>query len=169
MQIYLDDDDAPNPADREAAVRIITDVMRNDVISRGTFIIEGYSSARRIAQALTAARNDELRRGFSRPYQMRRTRRAPGSPAVLARWPDLRPLYRWLEVDGVRFQNYRATRNRTPLISDDGRIEVEERPDFWTACIDGRPVIGCGAVRRFKGEIEAARAALERLAKDLTL
>lgn len=169
MRIHLDDDDAPNPADREAAIRIITEVMRNDVISRGTFVIEGYSSARRIAQALTAARNDELRQGFSRPFRMRSTKRAPGSPAVLAKRPDLRPLYRWLDVDGVRFQNYRAAWNRTPLISDDGRIEVEERPDFWSASIDGRPVIACGAARHFKTEVDAARGALERLAKDLTL
>lgn len=169
MHIYRDDDDAPNPTDRETAVRVITEIMRNDVISRGTFIIEGYSSALRIAQALTAARNDERRHGFSKPFKMRATRRARGSPAVLAKRPALRPLYRWLEVDGVRFQNYRASWNEIPLISDDGRIEIEQRPDFWSACIDGRPVVDCGAVRHFESEVEAARAALHRLATDLTL
>jgi hypothetical protein len=143
--------------------------MRNDVMSRGTFLIEGYSSARRIAQALTAARNDECRRGFSKPFRMRAIKRARGSAAVLAKRPSLRPLHRWLEVDGVRFQYYRVARNQTPLISDDGRIELEERPEFWTACIDGRPVVTCGATRRFKSETEAARAAIERLAKDITL
>jgi hypothetical protein len=78
-------------------------------------------------------------------------------------------LHRWLEVDGVRFQYYRVGRNQTPLISDDGRIEIEERPDFWTASIDGRPVVDCGATRHFKTETDAARAALHRLATDLTL
>jgi len=169
LKILLDDDDAPNPADRETAVRIITEIMHSDVISRGTFLIEGYSSARRIAQALTAARNDECRRGFSKPFRMRAIKRARGSAAVLAKRPSLRPLHRWLEVDGVRFQYYRAAWNKEPLISDDGRIELEERPDFWTACIDGRPVVTCGATRRFKSETEAARAAIERLAKDITL
>ncbi|ADJ24788.1 hypothetical protein Hden_2993 [Hyphomicrobium denitrificans ATCC 51888] len=169
MKIFLDDDDAPNPADRETAVRIVTEIMRNDVMSRGTFLIEGYSSARRIAQALTAARVDEVRRGFSKPFRMRAIKRARGADAVMEKWPSLRPLHRWLEVDGVRFQYYRATWNRAPLISDDGRIELEERPDFWTACIDGRPVVTCGATRRFDTEIAAARAALERLAKDIML
>lgn len=44
MHIHLDDDDAPNLADRETAVRIVAEIMRNDVISRGTFVIEGYSA-----------------------------------------------------------------------------------------------------------------------------
>lgn len=169
LHIHLDDDDAPNPADRETAVRIITEIMRNDVISRGTFLIEGYSSARRIAQALTAARIDECRRGFSRPFRMRAIKRARGSAAVLAKRPSLRPLHRWLEVDGVRFQYYRAAWNRAPLISEDGRIELEERPGFWSASIDGCPVVTCGAMRRFATETEAARAALQRMATDLTL
>lgn len=169
MHIHLDDDDAPNPADRETAVRIITEIMRNDVISRGTFLIEGYSSARRIAQALTAARIDECRRGFSKPFRMRPIRRARGASAVMEKWPSHRPLHRWLEVDGVRFQYYRAAWNRAPLISEDGRIEIEERPDFWTASIDGCPVVTCGAMRRFATETEAARAALQRMATDLTL
>lgn len=169
MHIHLDDEDAPNPADRETAVRIITQIMRNDVISRGAFIIEGYSSARRIAQALTAARNDECRKGFSKPFRMRKIKRARGSLIVLSKWPSFHPLHRWLDVDGVRFQYYRVARNKTPLISDDGRIEIEERPDFWTASIDGRPVIDCGASRRFKSETEAARAAVALLATDLTL
>lgn len=150
-------------------MRIITDIMRNDVISRGTFIIEGYSSARRIAQALTAARNDECRRGFSKPFRMRRIKRAPGSDAVLAKWPSLHPLYSWLDVDGVRFQNYRGKWNKTTLISDDARIEIEKMADFWTASIDGHPVVDCGAMRHFKSETDAARAALHRLVTDITL
>ena len=169
MIIHLDEDDAPNPADREQAVRIIKTILANHVTSRGVFMVEGYSAARLIAQALTAAREDERRRGFATPFKMRKIKPAPGAPAVLAKWPALRPLRRWLEVDGMRFQNYGGAWNGTPLISDDGRIVIEERPDFWTAHIDGHPVPTRRATLHFKSEIEAARTALHRLATDLTL
>lgn len=44
------------------------------------------------------------------------------------------------------FQNHRGAWNATPLISDDGRILIKERPGFWSA-----------------------KTALQRLATDLTL
>jgi hypothetical protein len=85
MRIHLDEDDAPNPADRETAEQVITAIMTNDVISRGSFVIEGYSAARRIAKALTAARADERRIGFATPFRMREIVPAKGAPAVMAR------------------------------------------------------------------------------------
>lgn len=133
------------------------EVMRNDVISRGTFIIEGYSSARPIAQAMTAARDDECRNGFSKPFRMRPIKRSPGSPAVLVKWPSLHPLYSWLDVDGARFQNCRGKWNRTRLISDDARIEIEQRPRF-----DGHPVVDCGAQTR---TVEAIQRLAQRECK----
>ena len=162
MKIYLDEDDAPNPADREAAERIITDIVTNDVITKGTFVVEGYSAARRIAQALTAARRDERRRGFNTPYRMRRTKAAPGAAAVMAKWPSLRPLYHWIAIDGVRFQSYRADQHRTPMISDDARIRIEGRGDCWIAYVDGAELINCGVARRFDSEVAAITAAIAR-------
>ena len=168
MLIHLDEDDAPNPADREKAVRVIKTILANHVTSRGVFMVEGYSAARLIAQALTAARVDERRQGFVTPFKMRSIKPPPGAPAVLAKWPALRPLRRWLEIDGTRFQNYRGW-NGTPLISDDGLIVIEERPDFWSAHIDGHPVRTRRATLHFESELEAAQTALHRLATDLTL
>ncbi len=163
MRIYLNNDDCPNSRDRDAAVRIVEDIVLNDVVTKGTFVIEGYSAARRIARALTVARADERRLGFETPMPMRGLAPASGSPVVLARWPSLRPLYHWLTVDGVRFQSYRADAHRTPLISEDGRIRIEQHGDFWVAQVDGAEVISCGLVRRFDNEIEAVRAALAKV------
>lgn len=70
------------------------------------FIIEGYSAVRRIAQALTAARRDERRLGFATPFRMRPIKCAPGAPAVIAKWPRLRPLYHWIEVGSVKTQKH---------------------------------------------------------------
>lgn len=163
MKIYLDETDAPEPADRETAERIITEIVSNDVITKGSFVIEGYSAARRIARALTAARADERRLGFETPMPMRDLAPARGAPAVMAKWPALRPLYHWLTVNGVRFQSYRTDAHRTPLISDDARIRVQHHGDFWIADVDGSKVISCGLVRRFDSEIEAIQAALAKI------
>ncbi len=163
MKIYLDESDAPNPVDREAAERIITEIASNDVITKGSFVIEGYSAAKRIARALTEARADERRLGFETPMRMRNLVPAPGAPAVTAKWPTLHPLYHWLTVDGVRFQSYRAGAHRTPLISDDARIRVERHGDFWIAHVDGAEVIGCGLVRRFDSEVEPVQTALAKI------
>jgi hypothetical protein len=95
LRINLDEDDAPLVEDRDAAERIISEIILNDVITKGSFVIEGYSAARRIARALTAARADERRRGFETPFRMRKTKPAAGAPAVMAKWPSLRPLYHW--------------------------------------------------------------------------
>lgn len=164
MYIILDETDAPDARDRDTAIRIINQIITDDTFSRGKFVIEGYVAARRIALALTAARRDERRKGFDTPYRMRKTRPAPGAPAVMAKWPDLRPLYHWIEVDGVRLQSYRGAWNKTVMFTDDGRISIERNADFWTARIDYVPVVGCGAARRFETAEDAARAALERLA-----
>jgi hypothetical protein len=164
LKIHLDETDAPNPADRDAAERIITEIICDDVITKGSFVIEGYAAARRIAQALTAARADERRRGFATVYRMRRTKQAPGSPVVLTKTPYLRPLYHWIEVDGVRLQSYRAGLHDVPMISDDGRIVIRQVGDDWVAAVKGAEVIGCGLVRRFETPEEAVRAAIEKLA-----
>ena len=87
----------------------------------------------------------------------------PGAPAVMAKWPTLHPLYHWQIVDGVRFQSYRLDALRTLLISDDARIRIEQREDFWIAHFDGAQVISCGLTRRFESLEEAVRAALEKL------
>lgn len=47
---------------------------------------------------------------------------APGAPAVMAKWPNFRPLYHALEVDGVSFQSYPLGLHQNALISDDARI-----------------------------------------------
>ncbi len=75
-------------------------------------------------------RRDERRRGFSTPYRMRRTKPAPGAPAVMEKWPALRPLYHSIVVDGIRLQSYRRGIHDTPMISDDGRITIIEREGF---------------------------------------
>lgn len=167
LRIFLDETDAPNPADREAAKRIVEEMIDHHVHSKGPFVLEGYAVARSIAQALTAARLDERRKGFDTPYKMRKARTAPGAPAVLAKWPSLRPLYHWIEVDGVRLQSYRGAWNKVVMYSDDARISLEWMVDFWSAYIDGVRVIDCGAARRFETIEEAARAALQRLAAGL--
>lgn len=41
LRTYLNEDNAPNPDDRETAERVITAIMMKDVISQGSFIIEG--------------------------------------------------------------------------------------------------------------------------------
>jgi hypothetical protein len=163
MNIHLDETDAPNAADRDAARRIIEDIITNDVLTNGTFCLEGYSAARRIAQALTEARRDERRRGFSTPFRMRRVRPAEGAPAVMAKHPHYRPLHHWLEVDGVRLQSYRADVHDVPMISDDGRIAVRERDTFWTVELNGVEVIECGLIRRFESAEAAARAAVKKM------
>ncbi|MBS0240307.1 MAG: hypothetical protein JSR89_17980 [Proteobacteria bacterium] len=76
--------------------------------------------------------------------------------------PRSSPLYHWLIVDGVRFQSYRADAHRTPLISDDARIRIEQHGDFWIAHVDGAEVIDCGLTRRFASEAEAIHAAIEK-------
>ena len=48
---------------------------------------------------------------------MRRLVAAPGAPAVMAKWPGLRPLYHWQIIEGVRFQSYRI----------DSRIRIPDR------------------------------------------
>lgn len=164
MRIHLDEDDAPNLSDRETAERLITAIVTNDVISKGSFIVEGYSAARRIAQALTAARRDERRIGFATPYGMRRTRCAPGAPAVMSQSPGIRPLYHWIEVGGVRFQSYRVRSNCIPLISDDGRIRVDRQETFWVASVNGNVVKDCGLTYQFKTAEEAIELALKRIA-----
>ena len=166
VRIYLDDDDCPNVRDRDAAARIVEEIVLNDVVTKDSFVIEGYSAARRIARALTAARADERRIGFETPMPMRDLAPASGAPAVMAKWPTLHPLYHWQTVEGVRFQSYRAGPYRTPLISDDARIRIEQHGDFWIAHVDGSEVIDCGLTRRFDSEVEAIRAALVRLRND---
>ena len=150
-------------ASREAAARIIQEIALNDVVKRGSFVLEGYSAARRIARALTAARADERRRGFDNPMPMRTLVPAPGAPAVMAKWPGLRPLYHRQTIDGVRFQSYRINSHRIPLISDDTRTRIDRDGDVWIAYVHGSEVIDCGLARRFDSEIEAVRAALAKL------
>jgi hypothetical protein len=163
MRICWDDDDCPDAGDRETAARIIQEIALNDVVTRGSFVLEGYSAARRIARALTAARAEERRRGFETPMPTRRLVPAPGAPAVMAKWPGLRPLYHWQTIDGVRFQSYRIDSHRIPLISDDARIRIDRHGDIWIACVNGNEVIDCGLARRFDSGIEAVRAALAKL------
>ena len=88
---------------------------------------------------------------------------APGAPAVMAKWPSLRPLYHWQTIDGVRFQSYRIDFHRIPLISDDARIRIDRHGDVWIAYVNGAEVIDCGLARRFDSEVEAVRAALAKL------
>lgn len=163
MKIYLDETDAPNPADREAAERVITEIVSNDVITKGSFIVEGYSAARRIARALAAARADERKLGFETPMPMRGLAKASGAPAVMAKWPNLHPLYHWLTVEGVRFQSYRVDVHHTLVISDDARIRIQQYGDFWIAHVDGAEVIACGLTRRFASEVEALQVAVAKI------
>ena len=163
MKIYLDDTDAPNPADRDAARQIIEAILENDIFTKGSFVLEGYSAARRIAQALTLARRDERRRGFDVPYRMRKTKPALGATAVMAKFPGARPLYHWLEVDGVRLQSYRRGIHDVPLISDDGRIAVYEREQSWTAEVDGVLLMACALTCHFASAEDAVRAALAKI------
>ena len=95
MRIFLDDDDCPNASDREAASRLVEEMVLNDFVTKGSFVIEGYGAARRIARALTAARADERRLGFETPMPMRSLAPASGAAAVMAKWPHLHPLYHW--------------------------------------------------------------------------
>ncbi|AGK57791.1 hypothetical protein HYPDE_30583 [Hyphomicrobium denitrificans 1NES1] len=126
MRIILDHDDCPNADDRSVAERIIREIALNDVVTKGSLILEGYSVACRIAQALTAARRDERRRGFDTPFRMPPIKSAPGAPAVAARRPKLRPLYHWTTIEGVHFQSYKAGRGHPHLlISDDARIVLK--------------------------------------------
>jgi hypothetical protein len=163
MNIHLDETDAPNAVDREAARRIIEDIITHDILTNGTFCLEGYSAARRIAQALTEARRDERRCGFSTPFRMRRIKPTEGAPAVMAKHPNYRPLHHWIEVDGMRMQSYRADVHEVPLISDDGRIAVKERDTFWTVEFNGIEVVECGLIRRFDSPEAAARAAVKKI------
>lgn len=163
MRIFLDDDDAPNPDDRETAKRIVEEIVSHDVFTRGSFVLEGYSVAKRIAKALTAARADERRSGFNTPFRMRTAKMAPGAPAVMTKRPNLRPLYHWMDVDGVRLQSYRAGSHEVLMISDDARITIIQRESFFTAQIDGVEVIECGLTRHYPTEVAAARAALAKI------
>jgi len=81
----------------------------------------------------------------------------------MAKRPDLRPLYHWLEVDGVRLQSYRGSFHETPMISDDGLITIMQREDFWTVQVDGVEVVECGLTRRFPTYVAAVRAALGKI------
>ncbi|MBS0270817.1 MAG: hypothetical protein JSS54_17820, partial [Proteobacteria bacterium] len=103
MRIFLDDDDCPNARDRDAAARIVEEIVLDDVVTKGSFVIEGYSAARRIAQALTAARVDERRLSLETPMPMRGLTPETDAEAVMAKWPALHPLYHWLTVDGMQF------------------------------------------------------------------
>lgn len=163
LRIHLDDEDCPNARDRDAAARIVEEIVLNDVLTKGSFVIEGYSAARRIARALTAARADERRLGFKTPMPMRRLALASGAPAVMAKWPNLHPLYHSQIVDGVRFQSYRVDAHNTLVISDDARVRIQQHGDFWTAHVDGAEVIDCGLTRRFHDEVEALKAALAKI------
>jgi hypothetical protein len=42
LRIYLDDD-CPGAGDRETAARIIQEIALNDVVTRGSFVLEGYA------------------------------------------------------------------------------------------------------------------------------
>lgn len=165
MKIHLNDDDCQDPSDRETAVRIISEIIERDVLTAGSFAINGYMSACRIARALTAARADERRRGFDTPMPRRPIAVAQGAPRVMAKWPHLRPLYHWLEVDGVRFQSYRG---RHPvLISDDARIVVVRGSnDVWWVEVDDKEVTNSGVRLRF-GTEQAALAEGTRRARQI--
>jgi len=162
LRIYLDDDDCPNADDRDTAERVIREITLNDVVTKGSFILEGYSAARRIAQALTAARADERRRGFDTPFRMRKTAPAKGSPAVVSKWPNLRPLYHWSTIDGVHFQSYKgAWAMRGVLISDDARIVLTPVGDGWNVSLDGLELIGSTGLRHISSVEAAVRTALK--------
>ena len=162
MKIHLDDGDAPNVVDRETAVQIVEDIVANDVLTRGSFVLEGYSCARRIAQALTAARRDERRRGFLTPMPMRSIKPAIGAPAVVAKWPSLRPLHHWTTIEGVKFQTYK-TDNRDAMISDDARIVLKGAGDIWHVSLDGQEVIGASFQKCFSSAEDAVKQALKRV------
>lgn len=66
-------------------------------------------------------------------------------------------------MDGVRFQSYRVDAHNTQVISDDARIRIEQRGDFWIAHADGAEVIDCCLTRRFDSEVEALKAALAKI------
>jgi hypothetical protein len=95
---------------------------------------------------------------------MRAIKSAVGAAAVMAQLPRVKPLHHWLEVAGVRFQSYRIHSNCIPLISDDGRIRVEEQASFWVAHVDGIAVVDCGLTRQFSTAEEAIELALKRIA-----
>ncbi len=162
MRIYLEEDDAPLVDDRDAAGRIIDEIISNDVLTQGTFVIEGYSAARRIAPALTAARADECRRGFETPFRMRKTKPAPGALAVMAKWPTLHPLYHWITIESVSFQSYRSDR-RDALISDDARIVLKGAGEIWHVSLDGQEVFGPTFQRCFNSAHKAVQQALKGL------
>ena len=44
VRVYLNDDDCPNIRDRDAAARIIEEIVLNDVATKGSFVIEGDSA-----------------------------------------------------------------------------------------------------------------------------
>ncbi len=167
MRIYLDEDDAPLVDDRDAAERIIGEIISNDVMTTGSFVIEGYSAARRIARALTAARADERRRGFETPFRMRKTKPAIGAPAVMAKWPALRPLYHWTTIEGVSFQTYRSD-GRDALISDDARIVLKRAGEAWHVSLDSQEVLGPTFQRCFRTPVDAVGHALKRLSEKST-
>ena len=69
--------------DRDTAARIVEQIALKDVVTRGSFVLEGYSADRRIARA----RAEERCRGFETRMPMRELVPAPGAPAVKAKWP----------------------------------------------------------------------------------
>lgn len=162
LRIYLNYDDCPNADDRETAERLIREIVLNDVVTKGSFILEGYSAARRIAQALTVARADECRRGFNTPFRMRKTVPAKGASAVVSKWPNLRPLYHWTTIEGVHFQSYKGGwAMRGVLISDDARIVLTPVGEGWNVSLDGVELIGSTGRRHLSSVEAAVRAALK--------
>jgi hypothetical protein len=166
LRIYLNDEDCPNADDRDTAERIIHEIALNDVVTKGSFILEGYSAACRIARALTAARADERRRGFDTPFQIRKTAPAKGAPAVVSKWPNLRPLYHWTTIEGVHFQSYKAERAMPDLlISDDARIVLKPVGEGWNGSFDGEDLIAATCQRHFSCVRKAVREALNQRQK----
>lgn len=161
MKIYLDESDAPNPADRDTARQIIEEIITHDVLTTGSFCLEGYSAARRIAKALVAARADERRRGFDTPMPMREIAPAPGAAAVMAKWPALRPLHHWMTIEGIKFQTYKSDK-REALISDDARIILRGAGEIWHVSLDGKEVVGPTFQTCFESAETAVRQTIKR-------
>lgn len=161
MRIFLNEEDCPNAGDRDAAERIIREIALNDVVTKGSFVIEGYSAARRVARALTAARADERRRGLDTPFRMREIVPAKGAEAVTVRWPTLSPLHHWTTIEGVQFQSYKSP-YRDLLISDDARFILKRMSEVWQISLDGQEVLGGTFQRSFATAEDAVRQALSR-------
>ena len=63
---------------------------------------------------------------------------------------------------GRHYLNQHIGSTHIPLISDDARICVQQRRDFWIARVNGTEVIDCGLVWRFDSEVAAVRTALAK-------